>query len=712
MENVEDDLSMQLGWNQLFQHFVSDLFSDGGEEKNAPVVTIDELQANGRGIGQTLTTLRNAIDFVRNKYAQNFTPAQLPETNHLSVLAEGLSLYFKSALSTPQYCALSEQLSAASEHWLLSFMNLQSNNIRGIFQKNEKQARIFACRVALHTLFPNYAEQGYLAIDKQPIVYYSSSILENQENSFHTLGLPRSSFVYVKDLNHLEELIPTHTQQNKVPLILLVSAFSFDLLALDAIRTKYNLFVHIEGDDLALLSSKAVKPSSFSVIKNFDSFSISPGDWYGLATPSTCTFLTNGVPAGIQLEAEDMLALPLWLTMQYVGRDKLIDIITTASGLAKEMSELLEKIPSIIKYSSHDSLSVVFRYFPKTKTAQEFHLDFLNSLNSQVLIDLSETALPLGLDMHYVQKYNCLRFRPLTLPDLMRIDGTDIRVFVDRLKKAIECINATLSCAPDFEEVIQTCKGLQCVFVRNFVGIGAVRYLPTFLRGVNLADEVSAEVDNVNSFLAKELATIDSLFSEGTTTEGKTCVCLGVETKPINNSSPSHYAKIIMDTVEKHHLHEKIEEKFSGILRQGIVTAEKYLKIESEFAEQQQGLMRSIPVVSSVLNWWSPAPKAAPVGKSFDIGSTSLRNVVFSPKKPDGSTPTPSPRQPGTPSAAPTGTPSAAPTGTPSAPASRTPSGSGEKPQPTSDSPVAPAVIPFNIDAAEEIPKPEPLPDV
>lgn len=57
----------------------------------------------------------------------------------------------------------------------------------------------------------------------------------------------------------------------------------------------------------------------------------------------------------------------------------------------------------------------------------------------------------------------------------MRIDGADIRLFVDRLKKAIECINSTLSCAPDFEEVIQTCKGLQCVFVRNFVGIGAVR---------------------------------------------------------------------------------------------------------------------------------------------------------------------------------------------------------------------------------------------
>ena len=227
---------------------------------------------------------------------------------------------------------------------------------------------------------------------------------------------------------------------------------------------------------------------------------------------------------------------------------------------------------------------------------------------------------------------------------------------------------------------------------------------------------MSAEVDSVNAFLAKELATIDSLFSEGTTTEGKTCVCLGVETKAINNSSPNHYAKIIMDTVEKHHLHEKIEEKFSGILRQGIVTAEKYLKIESEFAEQQQGLMRSIPVVSSVLNWWSPTQKAAPVGKSFDIGSTSLRNVVFSPKKPDGSTPAGPTRTPsGTPSAPASRTPSGTPSGTPSAPASRTPSISEDKPpspQAPSDSPaITPAAIPFNIDG-EEDPKPEPFPDV
>lgn len=57
----------------------------------------------------------------------------------------------------------------------------------------------------------------------------------------------------------------------------------------------------------------------------------------------------------------------------------------------------------------------------------------------------------------------------------MNIENSDVRAFVDRLGRAIECINATLSCAPDFGEEVQTHQGLQLVHVRNFVGIGAVR---------------------------------------------------------------------------------------------------------------------------------------------------------------------------------------------------------------------------------------------
>merc|ERR1712233_249288 len=41
-----------------------------------------------------------------------------------------------------------------------------------------------------------------------------------------------------------------------------------------------------------------------------------------------------------------------------------------------------------------------------------------------------------------------------------------------------------------------------------------------------------------------------------------------------------------------------------------------------------------IPVVGSVMNWWSPVEKKV-AGKSFDIGSTALRSVMLSPSSKD-----------------------------------------------------------------------------
>lgn len=171
------------------------------------------------------------------------------------------------------------------------------------------------------------------------------------------------------------------------------------------------------------------------------------------------------------------------------------------------------------------------------------------------------------------------------------------------------------------------------------------------MRYVNLAPEVSHEVDLVNATLAKELAKVDPLFSEGTTDDGKICVCLGVETKPIDNNSPVYYACTITEKIEELGLRMIIEEKFGEILTQGIKAAEKHMKVENELADVQQGIMRSIPVVGSVFNWFSPVEKQVH-GKSFDIGSTSLRNVVLSPSPKPGQNNSPRATPPLTPTRA------------------------------------------------------------
>jgi len=686
---------MQIGWNQLFQQFVSDLFLDT-EEKDPPVVTIDALTPNGSGIGTILQSLRKAIDFVRIKYARNIAPAQLPETNHLSVLAEGLAWYFKSALSIPQYEALSAQISAASEHWLKSFMKMSPSS-QGVFTGDETKGRNLACRVALHRKYPAYAEKGYQVFleQGQPIVYYTTAFLKE---SFHNLGLPESSFRLVENINSLESQLQADKQNNFTPLMILAVAGSGlhdDLLFLHELSKKYDLFMHVEGDDLAQLMTQT--PKSIEVASLCDSCSVSPGEWYGLAMKSTCTFLRDGIPSGVLLEKEAMLSLALWLTMQYVGQESLVSILASARNIAKEMYKSLKSNSSIVINSDADSMSVVFRYVPQTKPERLFHVDFFNSLNSQVLIDLRESANPLNLDLTLVDEFNYIQFRPLYSANLRNITSGAVKTFVNDLTQVTSCINATLSCAPLFEETIQNFPGLSCVEVRNFVGIGAIRYLPNFLRGSQLAPEVSQEVDLVNGILARHLNEVDNLFTEGTTTDGRSCVCLGVETKPITQGSPSFYANLIVEMIEKLSLRQQVEEKFGDILRKGIEAAQQHIMLEQELAEQEKGLIRSIPVVGSMFNWLSPVEKKVQ-GKTFDIGSTSLRNVVFSPRKDAQGIPQ-SPI-PNSPSAKPQGSP---PPDSPYRPPASKPS---PVPEVQSD-PQSPSAQPV---ADQEVPSMEPLP--
>jgi hypothetical protein len=79
--------------------------------------------------------------------------ARLPESKHLSVLASGLSLYLASALSQPQYDALSAELSAAVGVWLSNFMTYvvpQSQSLHTMAMLLTKQHRSVGCVHALH----------------------------------------------------------------------------------------------------------------------------------------------------------------------------------------------------------------------------------------------------------------------------------------------------------------------------------------------------------------------------------------------------------------------------------------------------------------------------------------------------------------------------------------------------------------------------------
>lgn len=152
------------------------------------------------------------------------------------------------------------------------------------------------------------------------------------------------------------------------------------------------------------------------------------------------------------------------------------------------------------------------------------------------------------------------------------------------------------------------------------------------------AAEMLAEIDSLNEQLSNELAKEDKLFWKvGKTKEGYTCVCLSVDTSPITYESAKQYAGKIYQKCQELEKTSKIIEKIGELLRQGIQKAQEEISKEEEEAFwNQEGIMRQLPVVGSVLSWWLPQEKTQIPGRTFNLASKSLEKTIpQSPTKQD-----------------------------------------------------------------------------
>lgn len=207
-------------------------------------------------------------------------------------------------------------------------------------------------------------------------------------------------------------------------------------------------------------------------------------------------------------------------------------------------------------------------------------------------------------------------------------------------------IDATLSCKNEFKEAISKYPGLTFVEVDNFVGLGAVRYVPPYLSqsldtlvqasAPDLYSEVNKEIDEINTIIAETLAGDETLFSKSTTLDGKVCVTIGVETpNPLTVEATRNYVNRLHEVAKKIESSKEsnIMGKISEVIQRSIKKAQDALSKEEEQAVNQEGIIRQLPVVGSVWNWLSPlSPKDKPKvqGKSFNllVGNTN------SPSKP------------------------------------------------------------------------------
>jgi len=202
--------------------------------------------------------------------------------------------------------------------------------------------------------------------------------------------------------------------------------------------------------------------------------------------------------------------------------------------------------------------------------------------------------------------------------------------FARCLTEETKLIDATLSCIPHFKEAIEKYDNLTNVVVPHSVGLGAVRIVPSFLDTSSLSGDLKSEIDTLNATLATRLHQEDiNLFKQDVTVDGHVCVSLGVETKPMTPETAREYAEKIYNIALSLKIESKIEENLTQIIKKRIRQAEEEIKNETEeLTYQQTGLVRMIPLVGSLWNWWSPIDEPNAHGRSFNLCTSDLKPIT------------------------------------------------------------------------------------
>uniref|UniRef100_A0A2I3GLT0 Pyridoxal-dependent decarboxylase domain-containing protein 1 n=1 Tax=Nomascus leucogenys TaxID=61853 RepID=A0A2I3GLT0_NOMLE len=147
------------------------------------------------------------------------------------------------------------------------------------------------------------------------------------------------------DVAFLEKLIKDEIEQGRLPLLLVANAGTAAVGHTDKIgRLKelceqYGIWLHVEGVNLATLALGYVFSSVLAATK-CDSMTMTPGPWLGLPAVPAVTLYKHDDPA-LTLVAgltsnkptDKLRALPLWLSLQYLGLDGIVERIKHACEL-------------------------------------------------------------------------------------------------------------------------------------------------------------------------------------------------------------------------------------------------------------------------------------------------------------------------------------------------------------------------------------------
>uniref|UniRef100_A0A8C2BIJ4 Pyridoxal-dependent decarboxylase domain-containing protein 1 n=1 Tax=Cyprinus carpio TaxID=7962 RepID=A0A8C2BIJ4_CYPCA len=568
------------------------------------------------------------------------------EQGHMALLGHSLAAYI-SVLERERLRKLTTRILSDTTLWLCRLFRYENGS--AYYHEDDREGLVKMCRLAINTHYEDYATEGFtLLSSKHPVIYQSAACRPGLgQHLCSQLGLPLSSLCIVPcntmfgslhqmDVALLDKLIRDDRESGKLPLLLIANAgtpgagHTDKLSRLKELCVQYNMWLHVEGVNLATLVLGQVS-STVTAATKCDSITLTPGPWLGLPAVPAVTLYRHEDPA-LSLAAgltssqpvEKLRALPLWLSLQYLGHDGILQRIKHASQLSQQLLEHLKTLASIktsvgelvfIHLAVEDELNspvVVFR-FSQDNSARKFPF-----LGCMCLGEQLAQQVPLsGVDVVELEdEGTCVRFSPLMTAAALGTQENDVAALVEKLGEMIPVLSCTLRFRQDFKDEVLQKASLSYIEDQSWPGLGGVRYEA---RTTDLdEDKRQYRVERINSDLLKKLMELDTdlYFSDGPEfCEEKNCIFIGMATEDLDVAELVETIVSIGRDIEES---GKLFENMTEVVRRGIQEAEQQLQKANEEKLMEEGVLRQIPLVGSVLNWFSPV-QASVKGRTFNL---------------------------------------------------------------------------------------------
>ncbi|XP_076459131.1 putative pyridoxal-dependent decarboxylase domain-containing protein 2 [Babylonia areolata] len=481
------------------------------------------------------------------------------------------------------------------------------------------------------------------------------------------------------DVAMLEKLIQDDQAAAKTPVILLAFAGTpvvghvDNLQRLQEICKTHSMWLHVEGNNLATLTLFSV-PTEVSSAKSGDSITVTPGTWLGVPGLPCVTLYKSSDDMLVQAAGLSAFSpslklscLPHWMCLLTMGHEGIVQRLTHSCDLAKQLYDRLDPMTTI-KQISRDkkeaankkqyktlmellskainallvfemaSPTVVFRYTEdaagpgaivapyasRQDIEQEGNDDniYYDALNIWLAESLQHSDPQVPVEAVEVEKEGvCVRYCPLETAQARGTTSEDMDHFVKSLISNLSVLNASTLQRKRFQTIVQSQHNLCLVRLDKWAGLGAVSYVPDmFVDKEELGEKDLVTVNNFNAEVVHQLKAKDAAFSMGQTEEGRVCVKFGLITR---DTDVEELVQLVQSTGREVEESSKFLESMSELIRKGIEEANQELQKEHHNKLAQEGVLRQIPMVSSVLNWLSPI-KEDTKGRSFNLTSGKI----------------------------------------------------------------------------------------